>query len=160
MQEIKGTALTHKYTNELHCNEVLPLPYYVASMNIEHKYYERTGDYKPFEGICLVDTFELVEDKQPFMFTEENTERVEKLKTTKLFVVIANPPYNAWQLNENDNNKNRRYPVMDARVKDTYSRDSMATNKNASVPDRYVKAIRWASDKVLETAKGVVAFCV
>ena len=58
MREIKKTSLPHKYAHELHCNEVMLLPYYVASMNIEHEYYERTGEYKPFEGICLVDTFE------------------------------------------------------------------------------------------------------
>jgi hypothetical protein len=61
MQEIKKTALPYKYANELHCNEIMLLPYYIASMNIEHAYVEATGDYKPFEGICLVDTFELAE---------------------------------------------------------------------------------------------------
>ena len=35
------------------------LPYYIASMNIEHAYFELTGTYQPFEGICLVDTFEV-----------------------------------------------------------------------------------------------------
>ncbi len=76
MREIKKTSLPQKYAHELHCNEVMLLPYYVASMNIEHEYYERTKEYKPFEGICLVDTFELAEDKQlSLMFTEENTER-------------------------------------------------------------------------------------
>ena len=40
------------------------LPYYIASMNIEHAYMERVGEYLPFEGICLVDTFDLAEAKQ------------------------------------------------------------------------------------------------
>ena len=158
MREIKKTALPQKYAHELHCNEVMLLPYYVASMNIEHEYYERTGEYKPFEGICLVDTFDLAEDKQlSLMFTQENTERVEKLRKTKLFVIIGNPPYNASQVNENDNNKNRKYKTMDERVADTYSSDSSATNKNA-LSDPYVKAIRWASDKILDNGEGVVAF--
>jgi predicted helicase len=157
MREIKKTSLPQKYANELHCNEVMLLPYYVASMNIEHEYYERTGEYKPFEGICLVDTFELAEDKQlSLMFTQENTERVEKLRKTKLFVVIGNPPYNTAQVNENDNNKNRKYRIMDARVSHTYGRDSAASNKN-KLADPYVKSIRWASDKVLENGEGVVA---
>ena len=64
MQEIKTSALPYKYENELHCNEVMLLPYYIASMNIEHEYLERTGEYKPFPGICLVDTFELAEPEQ------------------------------------------------------------------------------------------------
>jgi hypothetical protein len=75
MQAIKKTALGQKYHNELHCNEVMLLPYYIASMNIEHEFYERTGNYETFEGICLVDTFELAEAKQISFFSTENTAR-------------------------------------------------------------------------------------
>ena len=73
-----------------------------------------------------------------------------------MFVVIGNPPYNVKQVNENDNNKNRKYPTMDARVKETYAKDSTATLKNATLADPYVKAIRWASDRIGE--EGIVAF--
>ena len=52
------------------------LPYYIASMNIEHEFYEAIGHYLPFEGICLVDTFELAEPQQMVLFTEKNAERV------------------------------------------------------------------------------------
>ena len=157
MREIRRTALTEKYTTELHCNEVMLLPYYIASMNIEHEFYEATGRYQPFEGICLVDTFELVEEDKPYLpyFTEENAERVQKQKETPMFVVIGNPPYNVGQVNENDNNKNRKYETMAARVKETYARDSAASNKN-KLSDPYVRAIRWASDRIEE--EGVVAF--
>ena len=112
MREIRKTALREKYTTELHCNEVMLLPYYIASMNIEHEFYEVTGRYQPFDGICLVDTFELAEDTHYYessLFTEENTRRVESQKETPMFVVIGNPPYNVGQVNENDNNKNREY---------------------------------------------------
>ncbi len=155
MQEIKRTQLEQKYAEELHCNEVMLLPYYVASMNIEHEFYELTGRYEPFGGICLVDTFELAEDRQMSFFSTENTERVERQKRSPITVVIGNPPYNAWQLNENDNNKNRKYKVVDKRVAETYARDSKATNKNA-LSDPYVKAMRWATDRVGD--EGVVAF--
>ena len=155
MREIRRTALEEKYTTELHCNEVMLLPYYIASMNIEHEFYEATGVYRPFEGICLVDTFELAEDRQLPLFTPENTRRVESQKETPMFVVIGNPPYNVGQVNENDNNKNRKYETMDARVKDTYAKDSKATLKT-QLSDPYVKAIRWASDRIGE--EGVVAF--
>ena len=154
MREIRRTALTEKYTAELHCNEVMLLPYYIASMNIEHEFYEATGRYQPFEGICLVDTFELAEDRQLPLFTPENTRRVEEQKEAPMFVVIGNPPYNAKQVKENDNNKNRKYPTMAARVKETYSQDSTASNKN-QLSDPYVKAIRWASDRI--GAEGVIA---
>ncbi len=158
MREIRKTALGEKYTKELHCNEVMLLPYYIASMNIEHEFYEATGRYQPFDGICLVDTFELAEDTHYYessLFTEENTRRVEEQKKAPMFVIIGNPPYNVGQVNENDNNKNREYPTMDARVRETYARDSTATLKR-KLYDPYIKAIRWAADRIGE--EGVVAF--
>ena len=155
MQDIQGTALEEKYRHELHCNEVMLLPYYIASLNIEQEFFQRTQTYLPFEGITLADTFELLEDRQFQLFTRENTERVEKQKTADMFVVIGNPPYNIGQINENDNNKNRKYETMDALLRKTYSQDSKATNKNA-LSDPYIKAILWASRRI--GAEGVVAF--
>ena len=157
MREIRKTALADKYQSELHCNEVMLLPYYIASMNIEHEFYEAMGTYRPFERICFVDTFELVEDPDNYqsLFAEENTRRVESQKQTPMFVVIGNPPYNAGQVNENDKNKNRKYETMAAHVAKTYGKDSKARNKNA-LADPYVKAIRWASNRIGE--EGVVAF--
>ena len=158
MREIRKTALADKYACELHCNEVMLLPYYIASMNIEHEFYQATDTYQPFEGICLVDTFDLVEMKnneQYDFLAPENTQRVEKQKETPMFVIIGNPPYNVGQVNENDNNKNRKYETMDQRVSGTFARDSKATNKNL-LSDPYVKAIRWACDRIGE--QGIVAF--
>lgn len=156
IDEIKKTSLERKYANELHCNEVMLLPYYIASMNIEHEYFEKVGRYEPFEGICLVDTFDMAEQNQTSLsfMTEENTSRIERQKKSPITVVIGNPPYNVGQLNENDNNKNRKYKVMDKRVAETYARDSKATNKNA-LSDPYVKAIRWATDRIKDD--GIVA---
>lgn len=154
MQEIPKTRLQYKYENELHCNEVMLLPYYIASMNIEHAYLDATGEYKPFEGICLVDTFELAEASQGSLFTAANTERVERQKKAPIFVIIGNPPYNVGQEYENENNKNRPHPEIDKRIRSTYAKDSKATLLN-SLADPYVKAIRWASDRIGE--EGVVA---
>ncbi len=155
MQDIQGTALEEKYRHTLHCNEVMLLPYYIASLNIEQEYFQRTGMYLPFEGIALADTFELLEPEQGELFTRENTERVQRQKAADMFVVIGNPPYNMGQINENDNNKNRKYETMDERVAETYVKDSTATLRN-KLYDPYVKAIRWASDRIGE--EGVVAF--
>lgn len=154
MREMEKSRLPHKYANELHCNEVMLLPYYIASMNIEHAYYELTRTYQPFEGICLVDTLELAEGKQLPLMTEENTARVKRQQETPIFVVIGNPPYNAGQVNENDNNKNRKYSAIDGRVSRTYGRASEATLLR-KLNDPYVKAIRWASDRIGD--EGVVA---
>ena len=155
MQEIDKTALADKYAGELHCNEVMLLPYYIASMNIEHEFYEATNTYQPFEGICLVDSFETAEAQQLELFTQDNTERVKGQKDTDMFVIIGNPPYNMGQVNENDNNKNRKYETVDKWVADTYTKASKATLRN-KLSDPYVKAIRWASDRIKE--EGVVAF--
>ncbi len=157
MEEIKRSSLERKYQTELHCNEVMLLPYYIASMNIEHEYFEKVGSYEPFEGICLVDTFGLAEaDQQSLSFmTEENTERIRKQKASPITVIIGNPPYNVGQLNENDNNKNRKYKILDKRVAETYAKDSKASNKN-KLSDPYVKAIRWASDRI--DNEGIIAF--
>lgn len=159
MREIKKSALPQKFAGELHCNEVMLLPYYIASQNIEHAYYELTGQYRPFEGLCLVDTFQLAEGAQQTMsfLTAANSERVERQKRAPIFVILGNPPYNAHQLNENDNSKNRKYKLMDGRVAATYAKDSAATNKNA-LSDPYVKAFRWAADRIAQTGEGIVAY--
>ena len=162
MQEIQGRRLPQKYREELHCNEVMLLPYYIASLNIEHAYFERTGDYEPFPHICFVDTFDTFglmdaphQTGQFSYFTPENTLRVEEQREIPMFVVIGNPPYNAGQKNENDNNKNRRHAAVDAQVRDTFAADSSAQLKN-KLYDPYVKAFRWAMDKLGD--EGVVAF--
>ncbi len=132
------------------------LLYYIAALNIEHAYYARTGTYERFDGLCFVDTLELAEDSErQFTFmTEENTARVERQKTAPITVIIGNPPYNVGQINENDNNKNRKYKVIEKQIRDTYARDSKASNVNA-LHDAYVKFFRWAVDR-LEGRDGIV----
>jgi predicted helicase len=163
MRAIPPSTLAHKYAHELHCNEVMLLPYYVASMNIEHEYLDATGEYAAFEGICLVDTFQIADEhtgegriQHGFeFFSAANTERIKRQRKTPIFVCLGNPPYNAGQLNENDNNKNRKYPELDARVSSTYGSDSRATLLR-KLADPYVKAIRWATDRIGDA--GIVAF--
>src|SRR5436305_2321215 len=141
---IPRSRLAHKYEHDLFCNEIMLLPYYIASLNIEHAYYERMGNYKSFEGIAFADTLNL-EGQQMELFSERNTERIEREKQAQIMVVIGNPPYNVGQKNENDNNKNRRYPVIDQRIRETYVKDSKASNKNSNY-DAYRRFFRWATD--------------
>ena len=161
MQDIPGIALDKKYKGELHCNEVMLLPYYIATMNIEHAYYEKMGRYEPFKHICFVDTFDTFglmdapnQTGEFAYFTPENTMRVREQKETPMFVVIGNPPYNAGQQNENDNNQNRQHEAVDNRVRATYVAASTARLKN-KLYDPYVKSLRWASDKVGK--EGIIA---
>ncbi|WP_437574630.1 type ISP restriction/modification enzyme [Sorangium sp. So ce887] len=157
MRHIPKSRLPRKYASELHANEVMLLPYYIASMNIEHEYTELAGEHSPFDGLCLVDTFELAEPEQQSFsaMTERNAERVERQRKSPITIIIGNPPYNAWQADENDNNKNRKYKHVDGRVAKTYAKDSAATLVN-SLSDPYVKAFRWATDRIGE--EGVLAY--
>ncbi len=41
IEQIGRDDLPYKYSNELHCNEIQLMPYYIASMNIEHEYWEK-----------------------------------------------------------------------------------------------------------------------
>ena len=153
--------LRYKYQHEIHCNEVAILPYYIASLNIEYTYKQRTGEYLPFENICFVDTLDNVgfaSSAKPqmdfFGLVDENADRIQRQNTRKISVIIGNPPYNANQLNENENNKNREYPEIDRRIKETYIRHSTA--QKTKVYDMYARFLRWASDRIDEN--GVIAF--
>ncbi len=155
--------LAHKYQHELHANEVAILPYYVANLNIESTYAAITGQYQEFPSLCFVDTLDNVglhtsaKGVNADLFgsvSEENVARIKRQNTRKISVVIGNPPYNANQANENDNNKNREYPQIDARIKQTYIAESTA--QKTKLYDMYARFFRWASDRLNEN--GVLAF--
>ena len=55
IEYLPSNQLESKYANEIHCNEIAILPYYIANLNIEYTYKQKTGKYKEFENICLVD---------------------------------------------------------------------------------------------------------
>ena len=130
LRRIPRRDLPRAFGEHLFANEVMLLPYYIAALNIEHEYYELTGTYEEFSGLCFADTLDLAEARQMPMFTEENTERVKRQKDAQITVILGNPPYNMGQQDENEENKNRKYAVVDQRVKDTYVKDSKATLRN------------------------------
>ena len=154
--------LRYKYMEELHANEVAILPYYVANLNIEATYAAING-YEEYPNLCFVDTLDNTaalrthKGQQIEMFgavSEENVARIKRQNKRKISVVIGNPPYNANQLNENENNKNREYPEIDRRIKETYIEASTA--QKTKLYDMYARFFRWASDRVDEN--GIVAF--
>jgi predicted helicase len=155
--------LAHKYKKELHANEVAILPYYVANLNIEATYAAITGRYEEFGNLCFVDTLDNVglhtqaHGTTADLFgsvSDENVARIKRQNSRRISVVIGNPPYNANQANENDNNKNREYPAIDARIKQTYIAESTA--QKTKLYDMYARFFRWASDRL--HADGVLAF--
>jgi predicted helicase len=154
--------LRYKYLEELHANEVAILPYYVANLNIEATYAAING-YEEFPNLCFVDTLDntaalrLHKGQQADLFgavSEENVARIKRQNKKKISVIIGNPPYNANQLNESENNKNRVYPEIDRRIKESYIANSTA--QKTKLYDIYARFFRWASDRVDEN--GIVAF--
>ena len=159
---IKKEDLERKYREEIHCNEIVLLAYYIADVNIESVFHDLTQrkEYLPYEGICLTDTFQLNEEGDNDIFSnllKENNERVERQKKLKIRVLVGNPPYSVGQKSANDNAQNLSYEHLDARVAETYAAGTKTTNKN-SLYDSYIKAFRWASDRLNADEGGIVAF--
>lgn len=93
LRRIPKRDLPRVYKEQLFANEVMLLPYYIAALNIEHAYYEITGEYEPFEGLCFVDTLDLTAASQGHLYvTAKNAERVERQRKAPITVVIGNPP--------------------------------------------------------------------
>lgn len=151
---IKPEDLKQKYLTELHANEIVLLAYYIAAVNIEATFFDLAGEYQPFEGIVMTDTFEEKGDLTDLVF-EGNNKRIKRQKQQDIRVIIGNPPYSAGQNSQNDNNQNQKYPALDKRIEQTYAAQSTAVLKN-SLYDSYIRGIRWASDRVKD--KGIVAF--
>ena len=160
---IRKEDMRRKYLNEIHCNEIVLLAYYVADVNIEAVYHDimHPDKYEMYDGICLTDTFQLNEHGDKDIFSQlfpENSERLKKQKDAPVRVIIGNPPYSVGQNSANDNAQNLKYPALDSRVAKTYVANTSATNKN-SLYDSYIKAFRWASDRIAKLEDGgIVAF--
>jgi predicted helicase len=154
---IDAEALINKYVHELHANEIVLLAYYIATINIETAYHSVTGKYQPFEGMILVDTFQMSEEGDMIdkLILPENNARAERQLAQPIRVIVGNPPYSAQQDSENDNNKNLAYPTLDNRIRETYAKQSSAKLVK-NLYDSYIRAIRWASDRIKD--KGVIAF--
>ncbi|MBD5215731.1 MAG: DEAD/DEAH box helicase [Bacteroidales bacterium] len=160
---IKPEDMERKYLHEIHCNEIVLLAYYIADVNIEAVYHDlmKPDQYVNYDGICLTDTFQLAESKQATLsqeFFRENSEGVLRQKKAPIRVIIGNPPYSVGQKSGNDNAQNLSYPVLDKRIASTYAEHSTATLKT-SLYDSYIKAFRWASDRIADNPDGgIVAF--
>ena len=159
---IRPEDMERKYLNEIHCNEIVLLAYYIADVNIESVFHDitRRETYLPYSGICLTDTFQLAEKKHNELFTEffqDNSKRVKKQMATHVRVIVGNPPYSVGQKSANDNAQNLSYPILDTRIADTYVEKSNC-KLNRSSYDSYIKAFRWASDRIPENEGGIVAF--
>ncbi len=155
--------LEYKYLHEIHANEVAILPYYIANLNIEYTFQQKMGKYLEFPNLCWVDTLHNLdfahtyqhkqEDLQLDLFVE-NAVRIRRQNERKISVIIGNPPYNANQQNENDNNPNLSYPHLDEAIKRTYIAQSTA--QKTKLYDMYARFLRWASNRI--ERNGIIAF--
>lgn len=153
---IDKADLPRKFASEIHANEIVLLAYYIAAINIEATYHELTGDYSPFPGICLTDTFQLYEkDDLVSGIMADNSSRRSRQKGLPIKVIIGNPPWSVGQESQNDNAANVSYRHLDERIEQTYAAASQATNQR-NLYDSYIRAMRWGSDRLKE-AGGVMA---
>ena len=146
------------------------LPYYIANLNIEYSYRERTGKYLEFPNLCFVDTLDNMDwqkagatggavTRQGALFnlgsmSEENWIRVQEQNEKPISVIIGNPPYNDSAALWGDGGANRQYPEMDRRIRDTYVKEGTAQKTHQY--DMYKRFLRWASDRLSDD--GIVAF--
>lgn len=165
---ISREALPRKYASEIHANEIVLMAYYIASINIENVYHDLMGEdtgYRSFDGICLTDTFQLGEDLDHDNESREafedvfpqNSKRVKKQRKNPITVIIGNPPYSIGQKSANDNAQNQTYPILDERIAKTYVANSITT-MNKAMYDSYIKAFRWATDRIDKKEGGIIGF--
>lgn len=162
---IKKEDLLYKYMHEIHANEIVLLAYYIAAINIEETFHflSESKEYVPFEGIVLTDTFQLYEDWNEHEVTQylkeqslqKNTERAKKQRELPITIAISNPPYSVGQKSSDDNAQNLKYENLDNRLNKTYVKYSK-TSLRRNLYDSYVRAFRWASDRVSDN--GIIGF--
>ncbi|VTN46298.1 Predicted helicase [Klebsiella pneumoniae] len=155
---ITPEKLPHKYTHEIHANEMVLLAYYIAAINIEAVYHGIVGgNYQPFTGICLTDTFQMYEQEDQIQerLAENSRRRTLQRNLKDIRVIMGNPPYSIGQTSQNDNNANIDYPILDSRIENTYAKSSNAA-LSKGLYDSYIRAIRWASDRIGD--RGVIGY--
>ncbi len=154
----------YKYLNDIWCNEIMLLSYYIALINIEDAYTRNNGSILPFEHAVLTDTFQLAEKRKKKYFStvlfEEQEFTVANQKAREededdIRIIIGNPPYSAGQKSANDKNKNDKYDNLDGRISDTYLKNTSVVAAK-SMYDSYVRAFRWASDRISDN--GIISF--
>ncbi len=159
---IAPQELEHKYRHELHAQEILPLAYYVASINIESVYHDMmnkdAAHYERNRVVVLTDTFSEVEDKAHSISGSfgDNSELRDAVRALPLKVIVGNPPYSIGQESQNDDNQNASYPELEKRIGETYVELAGKISSKKSLYDSYIKAFRWASDRLGD--QGVIAF--
>ena len=149
--------LKHKYINNLHSTEIMPLPYWATELNMEQAYIARTGgDYLPYDNGVLADTFSMGEkwmtdkvsqQRLDFKTLQENITRATKQDEKKITCIVANPP---WAIEDIEAPEE-----IVKRVQETFAK-RVNTVLKGGLHDSYVLALGWAVDRIGD--RGVVGF--
>ena len=146
---VSKKEIVYKYEKELHANDINLLPYYIATINIEEKLNTILGKHKPYEKICLVDTFQTIEKGEqdlPKLY-QKNALKIEEQKRLPLKVIIANPPYKK--------DTKGRYEKIDDLIESKYASGSLAGNNN-SLYDHFYRAFVYANERIKD--HGIACF--
>ena len=154
---ISPDELAYKYEHEIFANEILLLPYYIASVNIAMTYGSVAHAHELFPGVVFTDTFNnKTGHGQTYIFTDNSKKAIAE-RNAPIRVIIGNPPYSVGQSSANDNNKNTEYNDLDDKIRLTYAAESSAKLKR-NLYDSYIRAIRWATDKLEGCERGIVCY--
>ena len=168
IEYLPADRVEYKYLNELHANEVAILPYYIANLNIEYTYREKTGRYRGvsepgvrghagqygLEGRDGRRGGAAGRFRAGRSMSFDNWYRMQEQNEKTISVIIGNPPYNDSATLWGDGGANRKYPEIDRRIRDTYIKESAAQKTHQY--DMYKRFIRWASDRLDDD--GIIAF--
>ncbi|TFH01790.1 MAG: hypothetical protein E4H13_03915 [Calditrichales bacterium] len=153
LQKLDPDRISDKYSDDLFGNEAQILPYFLSLVNIENQYLSLTGEYAPFKGMSIVDSLLLSGDRELVLYNDENSQRVDAQSKIDMTVLLGELP----GLDTNHSGqKGSHYSGIEKRVQMTYGRASKASNKSV-ISDDYVKAIRWATDRLGTRQKGLIA---
>ena len=155
---IHDRDIGRKYHSELFANEILLLAYYIAAVNCESMYGQRSGRFEQFNGISLTDTFNTGSiDEHVGDMMASPKRRIKRQRSANITVIVGNPPYSGGQKSANDDNKNTSHPDIENRIKTTYVfRTPSHIHQKRTMYNSYIKAIRWASDRIGDS--GVIGF--
>ncbi|MDE0518614.1 MAG: N-6 DNA methylase, partial [Bdellovibrionales bacterium] len=157
------SSLEYKYDNEIHANEHMVLPYYVANLNIEYIFQKLTEKRRPFKNLVLMDTLEnsaTLKGQMTFsgQAFEKNQQKVKHQNEKTIYVIMGNPPWVEYSDHKDS------YPELRKAIKDTYVYNLRKYQKNRKtvkpkIPyNKYSMFLRWASDRI--DKEGIISFIV
>lgn len=154
-----------KFTQGIFAQDIVLLAYYIALINITQIGQSRDSTLAKFSNIALCDSLDYLErvKKDNTLFAlefkdlEANKHIKDLIANENIKVIIGNPPYSGGASSANDNNANISHPNLEAKIKQTYGKESTA-NLAKNTRDTLIQAIRMSSDRL--DSQGIIGFVV